>query len=48
MGENIRAVSEKRLSKRVPVAKQQMLNNATVGLQQWNSYVLYVVRAEML
>jgi hypothetical protein len=31
-----------------PVARQQIVNNAIVGLQQWKSYVFYVVRAEEL
>jgi hypothetical protein len=26
-----------------PVARQQILNNATVGLQQWKSCLFYVV-----
>jgi hypothetical protein len=30
-----RAVSGQRLGKHVPVARQQILNNATVRLQQW-------------
>jgi hypothetical protein len=37
-----------RLGKHIPVAKQQILNNAVVGLQQWKSCVFYVVRAERL
>jgi hypothetical protein len=37
-----------RLVKHVPVARQQIINNATVELQQWKSCVFYVVRAEML
>jgi hypothetical protein len=32
---NVAAVSGQRLGKHVPVARQQILNNATVGLQQW-------------
>jgi hypothetical protein len=32
-----RAVSRQRLGKHVPVARQQILNNATVGLQQWKT-----------
>jgi hypothetical protein len=40
-------VSAQQLSKHIPVARQQMLDD-TVGLQQWNSCVFYVVRAEML
>jgi hypothetical protein len=35
------------LGKHVPLARQQILNNATTG-QQWESCVYYVVRAEML
>jgi hypothetical protein len=30
-----------------PVARQHILNNATVGLQQWKRGVFYVVRVEM-
>jgi hypothetical protein len=50
------AFSGQRLSKHVPVkqikgttphVKQQILNNATVELQQWKSYVFWVVRAEI-
>jgi hypothetical protein len=37
-----------RLGKHVPVARQQILNNATVGLQQWTSCVSYVVHAARL
>jgi hypothetical protein len=48
MGEYTTEVSRQRLGKHVLVARQQFLNNATVGLQQWKSYVLYVVRAERL
>jgi hypothetical protein len=29
-------------------AKQQILNNATVGLQQWKSCVFCVARAEVI
>jgi hypothetical protein len=29
------AVSRQQLGKHVPVAMQQILNNATIGLQQW-------------
>jgi hypothetical protein len=32
-------VSGQRLSKHVPVAKQQVVNNATAGLQQWKRSV---------
>jgi hypothetical protein len=48
MGGYTMDVSGQRLSKHVPVARQQILNNVTVGLQQWKSYVFYVVRTEML
>jgi hypothetical protein len=43
-----RAVSRQRLGKHIPVVRQQILNNATVGLQQWKSCDFYVVRAEIL
>jgi hypothetical protein len=36
------------LSKHVPVAKQQILNNSTVGLQQYKEGVFYAVCSEML
>jgi hypothetical protein len=48
IGGYTKAVSGQRLVKHVPVARQQILNNATVGLQQWKSCVFYVVRAERL
>jgi hypothetical protein len=48
MGGYTRTVSGQQLSKYVPVARQQIINNATVGLQQWKSCVFYVVRAEKL
>jgi hypothetical protein len=32
----------------IPVARQQILNNVTVELQQWKSCVFYMVRAERL
>jgi hypothetical protein len=48
MGGFTRAVSGQRLNKHVPVAMQQILNNAIVGLQQWKICVFYVVIAEML
>jgi hypothetical protein len=35
MGGYTRANSGQRLSKHVPIVRQQILNNATVGLQQW-------------
>jgi hypothetical protein len=31
-----------------PVARQQIINNATFGLQLWKSCVFYVVRDERL
>jgi hypothetical protein len=43
-----KSVSGQRLSKHVLTARQQILNNATVLLQQWNRLVIYVVRAERL
>jgi hypothetical protein len=43
-----RAVSGQRLGKHVPVARQQILNNVKVELQQWENCVFYVVRAEKL
>jgi hypothetical protein len=46
MGGYTKAVSGQWLSKHVPVARQQILNNAVVELQQWKSRVFYVVRAE--
>jgi hypothetical protein len=48
MGEYTRAVSGQRLGKHVPVARQQILNNARVGPQHWKSCVFCVVRAERL
>jgi hypothetical protein len=48
------ADSGQRLSKHVlpkqttPITMQQILNNATVGLQHWKIGVFYVVRAEKL
>jgi hypothetical protein len=42
-----RPVSGQRFDKHVPVARLQILNNATVGLQKC-SCVFRVVRAEML
>jgi hypothetical protein len=35
MGGYTTPVSKQRLSKHVPIPRQQILNNATVGLQQW-------------
>jgi hypothetical protein len=48
MGGYTSAVSGQRLRKHVPIAKKQILNNATVGVQQGKSCVFYVVGAEML
>jgi hypothetical protein len=48
MGGYTRAVSRQRLGKHVPVARQQILNNATFGVQKWKSRVFYVVRFGML
>jgi hypothetical protein len=48
MGAYTKAVSGQRLCKHIPVARQQILNNAAVGLQQWKSCVVYVVHVEML
>jgi hypothetical protein len=42
-----RAVSEQQLGKYVPVARQQIINNATAGQEQWKSNVFYAVRAEI-
>jgi hypothetical protein len=42
------AVCGLQLCKHVPVARQQILNNATVGLQQCKSCVFYMVRAKRL
>jgi hypothetical protein len=47
MGGYTRAVCGQRFGKHVPVARQQILNNATDG-QQWKSCIFYVVRAEMI
>jgi hypothetical protein len=46
MGGYTRAVSGKRLGKHVPVARQQIINNAAVGRNN-RSCVFYVVRAEI-
>jgi hypothetical protein len=43
MGGYTRAVSRQWLRKHISVTKQQILNNATVGLQQCKSCVFYVV-----
>jgi hypothetical protein len=47
MGAYTRAVSGQRLGKHVPVAMQQILNNATVGSNN-RKIVFYVVLDEML
>jgi hypothetical protein len=44
MGGYTRPVSGQRLGKHVPVAKLQILKNATVELQQWKRCVFYVLR----
>jgi hypothetical protein len=43
-----KVVFRQRLGKHVPVARQQILNIAAVGLQQWKSCVFSVIRAEIL
>jgi hypothetical protein len=43
-----RAVSWNRLCKHVPVARQQIINNATVGPQQWKRSVFCAARVEVL
>jgi hypothetical protein len=48
MGGYTRTVSGQRLGKHVPVARQQMLNDPTVGPQQLKSCVFYVVRADVI
>jgi hypothetical protein len=40
MGGYTRDASGQRLGKHVPVARHQVLNNATVGLQQWKNCFL--------
>jgi hypothetical protein len=47
MGGYTRPVSGQRLGEHIAVDRQQILNNATVGLQERKSYVFYVVRARM-
>jgi hypothetical protein len=47
MGRYTRAVSGERICKHISIARQQILNNETVGLQQWKSFVFYVMHAEM-
>jgi hypothetical protein len=48
MGRYTREVSGQRLGKHVPAARKQFPDIATVGLQQWMSYIFYVVRVEKL
>jgi hypothetical protein len=48
MGGYTRAVIGQPLDKHFSVARQQILNNAAVGIQQWKSCVFYVVCAEIL
>jgi hypothetical protein len=48
MGGYTWAVSRQQFGKHVPVARQQILNTATVGLQQWKGCVFHVVCAERL
>jgi hypothetical protein len=48
MGGYTRPVFGQQLNKNVRVARQQILNNATVEFQQYKSFVFYVVRAERL
>jgi hypothetical protein len=48
MGGYTSAISGQQPGKHVPFARQQILNNAKVGLQQWKSCVFYVVRADRL
>jgi hypothetical protein len=43
-----RPVAKQRLGKHVTVARQQIINKATVGLQEWKRSVFYVVRTERL
>jgi hypothetical protein len=40
--------SGQQLGKHVPIARQQILNNATTEQQQWKWGIFYVVLAEML
>jgi hypothetical protein len=42
-----RHVSGQRLGKQVPIARRQILNTATAGLQQWKRCVFYVVLADI-
>jgi hypothetical protein len=48
LGGYTRAATGQRLYKHVPVDRYQILNNATVGIEQWESCVFYVARAERL
>jgi hypothetical protein len=48
ISEYTRPISGQRVGKHVPIARQQILNNATAGLQQWKGCVFYVVRADRL
>jgi hypothetical protein len=48
MGGYARAVSGHQLGKHVPIARQQILNIATVGPHRWKSYVFYMVRVKMI
>jgi hypothetical protein len=48
MGVYTRAVSGHLLGKQFPVTRQQILNNATLELKQWNGCVFFVVHTEML
>jgi hypothetical protein len=41
------AVSGQWLGKHVPVSRQQIINNATIGLEKWKSCVFYEVRVEI-
>jgi hypothetical protein len=45
MGGYTRDVSGQRLGRHVPVAEQQIFNNATVEQQQRKSCIFYVARA---
>jgi hypothetical protein len=48
MNEHTRDVSGQRLSKHFPDSTQQILNNATVGLQQWKSCVFHVGQGQLI
>jgi hypothetical protein len=43
-----RAILGNGFGKHIPVARQQILNNVIVGLQQWKIFVFYVVHAEVI